>query len=318
MNDIVCGGLREEHFPLAALAAYGLLLTCAEDLNLPATRLAWRQAPQWTGVLHLPAGVSKADLISRLCAAVSTDPDHNSWRRLPPAYPHQVPLSDFAPIFQEAAKAATPTTRRGSDALVAVGGEVVAGKGKDKNVAASALCMPQSGSSRWATRVRELDDVLACDAASATGAFDEALFGPWAYRQEQTSLGLDPSTVRLHAYRARNPVPEGTPHGMRGAVWLALQAFRLFPCAPVNRQLRTAGFTHAAPQRRDVLLMPVWTEPLALDALRSAVLLLGTTDRVRPEDLRCRGIAAVFSSVRMQSEHGTCSLAPAELVTDDA
>jgi len=314
VSELICSGLREEYFPLAALAAYGLLQTCTEDLELPGCRLSWRRLPQWTAVIDLPEGIDTDQLLPLLAQSAPQLRLSSPWRQLPVTFP-QMLLEPFAAAFSDAAVNATADDRRRADALVAAGTDLVANS--KKRVQASPLCMPQSGNSPWAKRVWELEDLLAHDAATAADLFREAILGPWLYREEQSSLGLDPSTVRLHAYRARNPVPEGTAHGVPGAIWLALQAFVLFPCACDRRHVETAAIAADVTHGTDALLLPIWTDPIGLDTLRSLLSMVGGVDGRRRHDLTRRGVEAVFSSTRRPRERGTYALAPSVMDSDE-
>jgi hypothetical protein len=71
--------------------------------------------------------------------------------------------------------------------------------------------------------------------------FREALFGRWRYDDPQHSLGLDPSTERLHALRAVSSTKEES-CGVATAVGLAFEALPLFPCFWADGRLATTGF----------------------------------------------------------------------------
>ena len=121
--------------------------------------------------------------------------------------------------------------------------------------------------------------------------FHKALFGPWRDADPQHSLGWDPTTERLHALRAKSPTKEAS-EGVTAAVWLAFEALPLFPCFYSEGRLATTGFHREGKTRQDrvtYLTWPVWAEPISLDTMRSLVSL---------EELRSRGIAAVFRSER--------------------
>jgi hypothetical protein len=131
--------------------------------------------------------------------------------------------------------------------------------------------------------------------------FEEALFGPWRYEDPQHSLGLDPSTERLHALRARSPTKESS-EGVTAAVWLAFEALPLFPCFFSRGRLLTTGFrTHGATRRDRTtsLTWPVWEPPVSLDTLRSLLSLPELATEEPPlHELRARGVQAVFRSER--------------------
>lgn len=312
MSELVCTGLREEHFPLAALAAYGLLHVCSEDLHISAVRLSWQQLPQWTAVLHAPNGSLLDELPERLATWCSSsivvqDDDRSAWWTLPPGFPWSTPLDMFAVEFRIAATLSTSAKRRRTDSLVALGTELVASK---KNVVPSPLCMPTSGRFPWVQQVRNLEEVLAGSCEAAQNAFAEALLGPWRYGDVQSSFGLDPSTIRLHAYGAQAPAVAGTAAGVRAGVWLAIQSLPLFPCAPEQQRVSTAGVA-PAPDRRAALFLPVWMDPIGVDALRSMLCLPFSDDQTTLKALEHRGVSAVFRSSRNpMGDRGIHALGP--------
>lgn len=52
-------------------------------------------------------------------------------------------------------------------------------------------------------------------------AVEEALIGPWTYRDDHHSLGWDPQVQRLHALRGKLPEKDKASRSVRAAVFLA-------------------------------------------------------------------------------------------------
>jgi hypothetical protein len=131
--------------------------------------------------------------------------------------------------------------------------------------------------------------------------FREALLGPWRYEDPQHSLGLDPSTERLHALRAKSPTKEASA-GVTAAVWLAFEALPLFPCFLSGGRQVTTGFTTRGATRQDRVTdftWPIWSPPVPLGTVRSLVSLPALTrDQLPMRELRARGVEAVFRSER--------------------
>jgi hypothetical protein len=164
-----------------------------------------------------------------------------------------------------------------------------------------------SGQQKFLKEARSLADRLAKGIKigrrkkSPQELFREALFGPWKYEDPQHSLGLDPSTERLHALRARSPTRESS-EGISAAVWLAFESLPLFPCFLSSESLVTTSFqTWGATwrERKTYLTWPVWRTPVSLDTVRSLLSLSELAEEEPPSgELRARGIEAVFRSER--------------------
>jgi hypothetical protein len=126
-------------------------------------------------------------------------------------------------------------------------------------------------------------------------AFEEAVFGPWQYRDNQHSLGWDPQTQRVHALLRIDPSigrdTEGVP-GVRAAVFLASQAIPFFPCFAFGGRLRTTAFHKD--QGDDWFTWPIWRTPISLYTLRS--LLAHRPDR---EELERRGVETFYRCRRV-------------------
>jgi hypothetical protein len=110
------------------------------------------------------------------------------------------------------------------------------------------------------------------------------------YQDTAHSLGWDPQTRQLPALRHKLPEQDEAGRSVRAAVFLASQAFPLFPCFALNGKLRTAGFH---PEGRDeYFAWPIWREPISLCALKSLLAL-------PLHDLRMRGVKVVYRCRRV-------------------
>ncbi len=143
---------------------------------------------------------------------------------------------------------------------------------------------------------------------SKTGeqAFQEALFGPWQYSDDQHSLGWDPTTIKLGAFTHKAPTKMAN-SGVMAAVWLAFESIPLFPCFSVHGRLQTRAFSRR--RQEFTLWWPVWREPISLDRLS---FLLGLEhDGLK---LAGRGVAAVYQSRRFYLNKYYASFRAPELV----
>jgi hypothetical protein len=160
-------------------------------------------------------------------------------------------------------------------------------------------------------RQRFLADVLKTSAQLNTvKSYEEALFGPWRYQDDQHSLGWDPSTLKLGAFTYRAPTTMANT-GVRAAVWLAFESLPLFPCfyrAEWPRGLRVRGFERR--KREFYFCWPVWNGGIGLETLAT---LLGFTTSGETDDLAARGISALYRSERFKPNQYMTSFRPAEL-----
>ena len=148
-------------------------------------------------------------------------------------------------------------------------------------------------------------------AKSTAEMYREALFGPWKYEDDQHSLGWDPSTMKLGAFTFKAPTGMANT-GVRAAVWLAFESLPLFPCY-YNRRLRTRAFTSEG--RDEVFHWPVWQPPITVATLESLLAWKGLIDTTGSADeLRARGVLAVYRSARFKPNKYLASFRTAELL----
>jgi hypothetical protein len=142
-----------------------------------------------------------------------------------------------------------------------------------------------------------LAEARGLESGKTAGSYREALFGPWQYKDDQHSLGWDPSTMKLGAFTYKAPTAMANA-GVRAAVWLAFESLPLFPCF-CNHGLQTLGFRRQG--RREVAFCwPVWEAPISLAAVR---VLLGATlviEDSSAEALQARGVTAIFRSTKFK------------------
>jgi hypothetical protein len=298
---------------LGALAAFGLLRCCEEMEAVGPSRLYWVPGSDWVPVLVPPHSLSPDDLVAALAARqqgrekgaelawsdnIKTDPD------------------DFRAEACRAAREAVAGQRGPADFMAAFGCEMAVGVSGD--VEPTAFYMT-SGQQKFLKEARVLAGRVGGGVSlgrrkkGAEELFREALFGPWRYEDPQHSLGWDPSAERLHALRARSPTKEA-PQGVAAAVWLAFEALPLFPCFLSGGSLTTRGFARQG-RGPAVLSWPVWTEPASLAEVRSLLGLEALGRVPLPDEVRARGIAAVFRSerYRVKTQGAYYILRPASL-----
>jgi hypothetical protein len=130
---------------------------------------------------------------------------------------------------------------------------------------------------------------------------EEALFGPWSYRDERLSMRWDPADARQHAYLWTSPGDE-TPLTMWGANLLAAEGSSLFPVVPTSSVCPTVGF---ARRRGAYFTWAVWRPRISLDILRSLLTMRFLQDeQIDRRIADAYGIAEVFRSRKIKIGEG--------------
>lgn len=286
-------GLRGHH-PLGFLAACGLMRLASE--RSPA-RLGWKTETTggWTAVLQI--GEAQADsLHDRLIHIVA-----ESAEIFIKALEHvgiaeaEAPASDFRKWSES-----TSVT----DLLPSIGSDILqrrkdSGNNKGKLVIRMTHFAMTSGQQDLISGARKVAEKLAKRSRKnqiqekVRQKIQEALFGPWSYRDDEHSLGWDPNSQRLHALRNKAPTNDDKNRSVSGAVFLATQALPLFPCFAVGRSLYTTGFHRD--DGEDWFSWPIWRDPVSLDTLRSLLAHPFTAD------LQRRGIELVYRCRRVRT-----------------
>lgn len=127
------------------------------------------------------------------------------------------------------------------------------------------LCLT-GGPMRFIKMARMLAESLDLDKNPAApdkvrAQFEEALFGPWQYRDNRSSWGWDPATYRPGAFTPEAPTKMKL-EGVAAAYWLAWESQLFFPCIPGQG---TLGFQRH-PRRWNWV---TWAEPLDRHAVRA-------------------------------------------------
>jgi len=285
MNDIRLTGLIGSH-PLGALSAFGLLRVCSEISDLSTARLYWTQEYDWMAILRVPNEIDKIDLLERLVAHQQARTlDIFNWSN-----DIRVPTEEYRERLEKCAQQTTLHDRLDADFLAAFGSEIIKDGSKDL-VKPTAFYMT-SGMQKFLDEICKVGDSLQSDTCKK--AFEEALFGPWRYQDNEHALGWDPAAERLHALRHCAPSNDRKNRCVRAAVWLAVEALALYPTAPSRAKhittLATTGFIGKG--EKTSFIWPIWTPPIGIDTLRSLIM---SSDLV---SLKKRGVATVYQSIR--------------------
>jgi len=306
MYEIPLTGLYASN-PLGAMAAFGLLRVLSEMDRFHDSRLSWHETDDWQALLHTSSEITRASLVDSLAERQEhLDLSFLSW-----SDDIRVQPEVFLELLTQRSFAATSGDRADADRFVAYGSELVCDG--SKNLVKPTAFHLTSGQQKFMKTLRKLADDLC---RNRTAAFEEALFGPWNYRDKHHSLGWDPNTERMAALRHTAPTKE-EPHSVRAAVWLAFEALSLYPTAAIETwqgaRLQTTGILQQ--QGAWTFRWPVWQVPLALPTLKSLLASPWFSDAsLDAHRLTRRGISAVFESVVYRFGQGYGILRPARMV----
>lgn len=286
--------------PLGFMAALGLLRSLhemPEEVGL--VRLRWQDTAPYHPVLVSERALAAEDVIGAL---VRRQAEREHAPELMWSDDIKVSPSEFAEACGEL------RSETALDFMAAFGSDAVR---SGERIATTPFYMV-SGQQRLLRMARELAASLRDERRNkAADAFGEALFGPWRYEDRFHSFGWDPAAERLHALRAQSPTSED-PRGVRAAIWLAFESLALLPSVPGGARLSTIGF-----ERNRSFSWPLWTPALGLEAVRTVI---GHRAIVRSglnDELRARGIVAVFRAQRMPiGTKGYATFRPPALFTE--
>jgi hypothetical protein len=189
--------------------------------------------------------------------------------------------------------------RRAIDLLAAFGVEIA--DDDNDRIQPTPFCFITGSGHQWF-----LDTARQLMACVSEEKLREALFEPWAYRDEKLTMRWDPLDDRRYALMDRDPT---APDNKSATVWMAnlLGYFSLafFPCAPLGHS--SAAACWSLDKGLSAFRWPLWQHPLTSNAIRSLLThrafaapdFEGDRKALRAE-LRARGVTAVFSARRIQ------------------
>jgi hypothetical protein len=287
--------------PIGALAAFGLLRLCNQIDELAGSKLGWRLQDDWIAVLSTPDQIDQTALTSLLCRhfneqAVDNYTWHPDGREQPETY---------RTLLQFAVESASLKQRQHCDFLAAFASEMAVDNTAKALIKPTLLYMT-SGQQSFLSIALELVETFRKDSGEK---LNEALFGPWLYRDKQHALGWDPAAERMYALRHKAPTSEPA-KSVSAAIRLALEALPLFPVFPnQSGRLYTTGFVRN--NRENVFQWPIWKTPIGINTLCT---LLTTSELEESRTLTHRGVAAIYRSVRSEFGQGYGIFRPATLL----
>jgi hypothetical protein len=292
MSCIELTGLRAD-LPIGVMAALGCLRVCERTPGWRGSKLAWKRTGQgfhatlWTEEERGPEA-----LVAGLMEDVRGAADRKEL-----LWSEQIKTATRE-SFAEHAKLALAEDGDLPDWFAAFGSDLeVDAEGRIEPTPFDMSVARQKFLADARRLALGLADARGLASGRTAESYREALFGPWQYKDDQHSLGWDPSTMKLGAFTYKAPTAMVNT-GVRAAVWLAFESLPLFPCF-CNYGLQTLGFRRQG--RREVAFCwPVWEAPISLAAVR---VLLGATlviEDSSAEALRARGVSAIFRSTKFK------------------
>jgi len=301
MTEIHLTGLRAD-LPIGFMAACGCLRICERAPALHGAQLTWiRSGGSYAPVLSIPATAD--DFVQALMSDAKSAPT-----RLAFTWSDQIKSASKVDFVAVMTKALETSDWESLEWFAAFGTELCVGE--DGAVDSTPFDMSVARQRFLADAVR-LATALSAPEKDVQRSYWEALFGPWLYRDDQHSLGWDPSTMKLGAFTYK--APTGMPNaGVRAAVWLAFESLPLFPCfyndGLVTRAFRSRG-------RTNWFHWPVWECPLSLAAVRTLLSWPAILEAVPDaEEMEARGVIAVYRSARFKPNKYLASFRMPELI----
>jgi hypothetical protein len=307
MNRIELTGLKSST-PIGFMGALGAFRHAERLDELGGAKLTWTpHGGQWCAALHTAEPIESEAFVKLLLERVKSLGKRREfeWSEAVKSVAPAAFCDAAAPAIQEA----SVDDHELADWFAAFGSELSL---KNEKVESTPLDMTVA-------RQLFLADAAALTANLATpdkkagddlnlASLREALLGPWKYKDNQHSLGWDPSTILMGAFTPKAPTAMNKA-GVRGAVWLAMESLPFFPCV-YGGQLATRAFVRSGRKLRFV--WPIWTAPLSGMAIRT--LLSHITDETKAEDWKTRGAAAIYASEVYKPNKYLTSFQAAELV----
>ena len=291
--------------PLGFLAALGTLAVLDDRRADARPTMDWVLAEgAWRPRVHAEGLDSPQALIDRLVDGFrsSESATLQVWEtnaRLP------YPAVDFHALSVRCAMASCLTDRRAADLVAALGADGLTDK--EGNFADTSLRMVRSADSggkglcayaTWIVRNTTADQLQQLFDSHAA-ALDEG-----------TSLRWDPSELRTRALQWGDPSKEAV-RSRRGLNRCALEALSFFTTVPVGLRAVTVGLSKVAGRQGLAFTWPIWTVRLSRRLIGS-LLTLDTLSQTSPNtrELRARGVAAVFRSMRFASSKYYSNFSP--------
>ena len=277
---------------LGFLAALGAFRTIAELPEMSGVRMRWiPEGGSYCPVLKLPVQSTIGSIVEKLHIVLHGLGDHYVITADKDLKIHR---ANFRTLAKKAAKDfLSHSDPEAASMVAAFGCDAVC---DEKGIIEDTGFRTMSGAGHQ--HFLEFIDVLAKETTSSQ--LQEALFGPWGYRDTSPTMRWDAEDDRRYALRWDEPSKDPV-RTVRGANRLAIAALPFFPVVPTSgTTVATTGFSGKG--RRDTFVTwPIWTGFLGLDAVRSLLSLKAFQER-RDNSASAHfplGVSAVYRSQRI-------------------
>jgi len=275
---------------LGFLASLGTLRTASEIWGASNVRLSWDvHGSSYSPILSLPE-IDVEAFVPSLHANLETRTDHAA---LTIDKDLKVPLSRFSAASEVAASLFLDGSDSWGARMIAAFGCGTCGNEKGNIEDTAFRTMSGAGHQHFL----EFMNFLAKE--TTTDQLQEAIFGPWRYRDPSPIMRWDSADDRRYALRWDEPSKDPV-RTVRGANRLAIEALPFFPVVPQSSStVATTGFTGRR-SNDTMFTWPIWSVSLDTDSV-SSVLSLSALQRDDSSStaLALRGIRAVFRSQRI-------------------
>jgi len=276
---------------LGFLAALGAFRTLATQPKSSEMRMRWTPGGgSYFPVFQFPTTVEPDSIVEKL---------HTALRELSGHYAItvdkdlKIPRANFRKLATKAAEdflcLADPTA---ANMVAAFGCDAV---GNEEGMIEDTGFRTMSGAGHQ--HFLEFMNVLAKETTSEQ--LQEALFGPWRYRDPSPTMRWDAEDDRRYALRWDEPSKDPV-RTVRGANLLAIAALPLFPTVPLSsHELATTAFKGRG-SRDTFITWPIWNGHLSLSAISSVLSLQEfQNDKTTAISVAPLGIDAIYRSQRI-------------------
>lgn len=288
-RDIPLTGLKGSSL-LGFMSALGTLNTLQAIPEATDCKMKWvMEGSSFIPVLRLPGALDREALVEKLEAALKSLADH-------PAFTFADDLKISGKAFRLMADAQVKeylsNNQFGAGMAAAFGCDVIVND--DGGIQDTAFrTMSGAGHQHFVLFMNEL-----CKNTNATH-LQEALFGPWRYRDPSPVMRWDDEDDRRYALRWDEPSKDPV-RTVRGANRLAIASLPLFPVVPTSSSAVATTSFKGGKSNNTFITWPIWSCWLTADILRS-VLSLKELQKDQPSisEMSGRGITAIFRSQRI-------------------
>lgn len=288
---IVLSGINGAN-PLGFLATLGTI--CMACIDNPYVKISWDIIDGAWRPLLWDCYTEKTALLEHLFDALNQA--NMDAFTVDNKFPYGV--NKFADQMKSSYEEASPADRRTMDFLAAFGSEILKKEDKKEEIfLGTAFCMVRRGDSignGMLAYINAINEAFKND----KDCLNRTLFENWDYKDNSTSLRLDPIEDQRYALRWDDPSP-AKKKSMLGANRLAVESWPLFPSVPFGTHLLTTGFNMI---NNDVCFTwPIWLCKIGIDTVRSILAFPDLQDREPDrnkldklgikEIFRCRRIA---------------------------